>query len=91
MTHLFSQDKLTCASINTHQHVIDYTLAELEERLDPRRFVHIHRTTIVNVAFVQELYPGVGGGLLVRLKDDRKTELSVARDRVRERKPRLGI
>ena len=30
-------------------------------------------------------------GLLVRLKDERKTELSVARDRVRELKDRLGI
>jgi hypothetical protein len=29
--------------------------------------------------------------VLVRLKDDRKTELSVARDRVRELKQRLGI
>jgi len=27
----------------------------------------------------------------VRLKDDQKTELSVARDRVRELKDRLGI
>jgi hypothetical protein len=29
--------------------------------------------------------------VLVRLKDDRKTELSVARDRVRNLKDRLGI
>jgi DNA-binding LytR/AlgR family response regulator len=52
--------------------------------------VRIHRATIVNVAFVQEIYPGVDG-LLVRLKDDGKTELSVARDRVRALKERLGI
>jgi DNA-binding LytR/AlgR family response regulator len=42
------------------------------------------------VAFIQELHPGVDG-LLVRLKDDRNTELSVARDRVRALKERLGI
>ena len=65
-------------------------MTELESHLDARRFVRIHRATIVNVAFVQELYPGVDG-LLVRLKDERKTELSVARDRVRELKDRLGI
>jgi hypothetical protein len=29
--------------------------------------------------------------MLIRLKDDRKTELSVARDRVRDLKDRLGI
>jgi hypothetical protein len=33
----------------------------------------------------------VDGGVLVRLKDEQKTELSVARDRVRELKQRLGI
>jgi hypothetical protein len=42
------------------------------------------------VAFVQELYPGVDG-VSVRLKDDLKTELTVARDRVRDLKTRLGI
>jgi hypothetical protein len=29
--------------------------------------------------------------MLIRLKDDRKTELAVARDRVRDLKDRLGI
>ena len=45
----------------------------------------------MNTGFVQELYPAVDGGVLVRLKDDLKTELSVARDRVRDLKTRLGI
>ena len=62
-----------------------------ESRLDVRRFVRIHRGAIVNVAFVQELRPSVDAGLLVRLKDERQTELAVARDRVRELKDRLGI
>ena len=67
--------------------------------------MRIHRATIVNAAFVQELFPGVdalrqaqgaqseprGGGVFIRLKDEKKTELSVARDRVRELKDRLGI
>jgi two-component system LytT family response regulator len=90
ITHFFSKDKLTFAVCSGREHAIDQTLAELEAELDPRRFVRIHRATIVNVAFVQELYPGVDG-LLVRLKDEGKTELSVARDRVRELKERLGI
>ncbi len=104
VTHFFSKDKLTFAVVNGREHVVDSTLNELEARLDARRFVRIHRATIVNVAFVQELYPGVDalrqaqgapsesrGGVLVRLKDERNTELSVARDRVRELKQRLGI
>lgn len=89
ITHFFSKDKLTFAVSGGREHVVDFTLAELEERLDRRRFVRIHRATIVNVAFVQEIYPGVDG-VLLRLKEG-GPELSVARDRVRELKDRLGI
>lgn len=91
ISHFVAREKLTFAVAGGRERVIDYTLAQLEERLDPRRFVRTHRATIVNVAFVQELYPGVDGGVLLRLKDDAQTELSVARDRVRELKERLGI
>jgi two-component system LytT family response regulator len=91
ITHFFSKDKLTFAVANGREHVIDHTLSELETRLDAKRFVRIHRATIVNTAFVQELDAWVDGGVVVRLKDEKKTELSVARDRVRDLKDRLGI
>ena len=105
ISHFSSKDKLTFAVVNGHEHIIDHTLTELEAQLDARRFVRIHRATIVNIAFVQELFPAVDGalrqaqgapsesrgGMLVRLRDEKKTELSVARDRVRDLKRRLGI
>ena len=91
VSHFISRDKLTFACAGGREHVVDFTLNELEARLDPRRFARIHRATIVNLPFVQELFPAVDGGLLVRLKDEQKTELSVARDRVRELKDRLGV
>jgi two-component system, LytTR family, response regulator len=91
VSHFIAKDKLTFAIVNGREHVVGYTLAELEERLDARRFVRIHRGTLANTGFVQELFPDVDGGLVVRLKDDPKTQLSVARDRVRELKARLGI
>lgn len=91
VTHFVAKDKLTFACSGGREHVIDLPLTELEARLDPRRFVRIHRSTIVNTSFVHELHGGVDEGVLVRLKDEGKTELSVARDRVRELKERLGI
>src|SRR5580765_2253598 len=91
ISHFTSKDKLTFAVVNGHEHVIDQTLSDLESSLDPRRFTRIHRATIVNLGFVQELFPAVDGGVLVRLKDEKRTELSVARDRVRALKGRLGI
>jgi two-component system LytT family response regulator len=91
ISHFVSKDKLTFAVVSGHEHVVDFTLADLDTRLDPRRFARIHRATIVNTAFIQELFPAVDGGVLVRLKDAGRTELAVARDRVRDLKLQLGI
>ena len=91
VSHFVARDRMTFAIVGGREHVVDYTLAQLEDRLDARRFVRAHRGAIVNVAFVDELYPDVDGGMMVRLKDEKKTVLSVARDRVRSLKERLGI
>ena len=91
ISHFTSKDKLTFA-VRQRPRARDRSHADRARgALDPRRFARIHRATIVNIGFVQELFPAVDGGVLVRLKDEQKTELSVARDRVRELKERLGI
>jgi two-component system LytT family response regulator len=91
VSHLVARDKLTFAVSAGHEHVIDLTLSVLEQQLDPRRFVRIHRSTIVNTAFVHELQSDGDGGVVVRLRDDGGTRLTVARDRVKALKDRLGI
>ncbi len=91
VTHLYAEDKLTFAATPGKNYILDLTIAELEAKLDPQRFVRIHRATLVNVAFVQELYTYFGGKMLMRLKDEKKTELAVSRERVKELKDRLGI
>ena len=42
-------------------HLLRETLTRLEQRLDPRRFLRIHRSTIVNVSRVRELRALPGG------------------------------
>jgi two-component system LytT family response regulator len=91
VTHFFASDKLTFAATPAKNYAVDYTIQELEQKLDPGRFVRIHRATLVNVAHVQELHSWFSGGLMVRLKDPKHTELKVSRDRVRALKQRLGI
>jgi two-component system LytT family response regulator len=91
ISYFVARDKLTYATVGGREHVVDQTLAELEALLESGRFVRIHRTTIVNVAMVSELDRWVDGGVLVRLRDEARTELAVARDRVRELKERLRI
>jgi two-component system LytT family response regulator len=91
VTHIYAKDKLTFAATPGKDHCVDATIAELEERLDPEKFIRIHRSTIVNIECVHELFSWFGGRMLVRLNDAKKTELTVARDRVRELKERLGL
>lgn len=90
VTHLYAQDKLTYASTGDRTVVVDHTLTDLERRLDPNRWVRIHRSAIVNLEFVAELEGGYADAT-VRLKDGGQTRLEVARDRVRTLKDRLGV
>jgi len=91
VTHFFSKDKLTFASTPERSHVVDMTISELEQKLDPARFIRIHRGAILNLDHLLELHGMFGGRMLARLKDGKKTELPVARDRVAALKGRLGL
>jgi len=59
------------------------TLDRLEQRLDPRRFVRVSRTAIVNVDRVAELKPWSHGDWVVVLSDGAKLRLTrTFRDRL---------
>ena len=91
VTHIFAKDKLTYAATPLKNYCLDETINDIEQRLDPKQFVRIHRSTIVNVDYVHELYTWFAGRMLLRLKDEKKTELTVARDRVKALKDRLSL
>jgi two-component system LytT family response regulator len=91
ITHFFAEDKLTFAATESNNHIVDQTIAELEKRLEMKQFVRIHRSTIINLSLVDELHSWFGGRVLVKMKDKNRTELVVARDRVRILKEKLGI
>jgi two-component system LytT family response regulator len=91
VTHFFAGDKLTYAATSAKNYIVDHTIHQLEQKLDPRKFVRIHRATLLNIDFIHELHVWFAGRMLVRLKDEKRTELSVSRDRVRTLKERLGI
>ena len=90
VTHFCAQDKLTYAVSDGKSYCVDQSIAYLEKKLNPKRFFRIHRSTIVNLDWISEVASLPGGMLSVRLKDARKTVLTVARDRAREFRLRLG-
>jgi two-component system LytT family response regulator len=91
VTHFFARDKLTYAATEARNYVVDHTVSDLEQRLDPKHFCRIHRSTLVNLAWAKEVDAWFAGRLLLRLKDAKRTELQVARERAQELKKRLGI
>jgi two-component system, LytTR family, response regulator len=60
-------------------HLLREPLRDLERRLDPRRFVRIHRSTIVNLRSVKELQPYFHGDYVVILRDGTRLRLSRSR------------
>ena len=91
VTHVFSRDRATYAATQRGEHMLDASIVELERKLDPGKFLRIHRGTLVNLTWVSELHADLGGRLLVRLRGDARHELVVSRDRVRPLKDRLGL
>jgi two-component system LytT family response regulator len=91
VTHFFARDKLTYAATAAKSYVVDHTIQELEQKIDPRKFVRIHRAILLNLDYVHELHTWFAGRMMVRLKDEKHTELTVSRDRVRALKERLGL
>ncbi len=58
-------------------HLIREKLTNLEMRLDPRDFMRVHRSTIVNLDRIKSLHPLFNGDQLIILKDG--TELNLSR------------
>ena len=59
-------------------HLIRETLQSLEGRLNPEKFLRIHRSTLVNLDRIRELQPIFHGDYLVKLNDG--TELTLSRN-----------
>jgi two-component system LytT family response regulator len=51
-------------------------MSQLEAKLDPLKFVRIHRTTIVNVDRIKEMNPLFNGDQLITLRDGRQLTMS---------------
>jgi DNA-binding LytR/AlgR family response regulator len=91
VTHLVARDRGVYAVTASGEHLVDATLAELERRLDPARFLRIHRAAVVQLAWIEEVHAHFGGRLIIRLRDGKRTEVEVSRDRTRLLKERLGL
>jgi two-component system, LytTR family, response regulator len=59
-----------------HQHILRQTIQSLEDTLDPKQFVRIHRSILVRKAAVRGLHPLFHGDYLVKLSNGVELTLS---------------
>jgi two-component system LytT family response regulator len=57
-------------------HLLRETMSGLEARLDPTKFLRIHRSTLVNIERIQELQPWFHGDYVVLLRNGTRLTLS---------------
>jgi two-component system, LytTR family, response regulator len=62
-------------STATETHLLRETMAHLEERLDPRGFVRVHRSFIVNLKYVKEVRRETNGDSVVIMDSGNKVAL----------------
>jgi DNA-binding LytR/AlgR family response regulator len=81
-----ADDKYTCVRTANAEHLIRTPIAELAAQLDPKRFVQIHRSTIVNLDHLAGTRRDEASRLFVRLRGHAQ-ELPVSRAYVHRFKP----
>jgi two-component system LytT family response regulator len=75
--------------VGDRRYIVRESLNTLEQRLDPRVFMRIHRSVIVRLELVDVFLRGEGGDYEVQLKNG--TRLRVSRSRREALEQRLGV
>ena len=70
---------------NGRRHLIREAMQTLEERLDPGKFMRVHRSMIVRLDLVEALHRGTGGDYEVQLKGGARVKVSRSRREALER------
>ena len=65
--------------VGRKSHLLREKMHDLEGRLDPAKFVRIHRSVIVNLDRIKEMHPHFNGDYIVVLEDGRQLRLSRTR------------
>ena len=76
VSRLSAEDKYVRVFSEGAEHLVRQTLKSLEPRLDPRLFVRVHRSEILNLGAIARMEPWSHGDALLLLKDGRSVVLS---------------
>lgn len=83
--YFYSQEKATfCVTDENRNFILDYTLEQLEEMLDPTLFYRINRKYLVRSSAIQDIISFTNSRLKLVLKGSQDNDIIVARERVQE-------
>jgi two-component system LytT family response regulator len=71
-------DYYACLHVGSKSYMLRETIKQLAETLDPRKFVRVHRSAIVNIAQVREILRGGRSEGWVQLASGRRLKMSKA-------------
>jgi two-component system, LytTR family, response regulator len=71
-----AQEKYVRLHTTNGSYLLREAIGSLEGRLDPREFMRVHRSTIVRIARVREMYRGPGDDYVIVLHDGTQLALS---------------
>ena len=74
-------ETVTLATLDGRRFVIDYTLEQLENLLDPALFSRLNRQVLAQLPAVRRLLPHLGGKLLVELNPAPTGDVLVSKER----------
>lgn len=89
--YVMAKDDYSYLFTDGERYLSTISLAQLEQKLEPRGFFRVHRRFLVNLSQVREVVPMYGGTLLLTLKDTAATQVPVSRRRVPSLKKALGL
>lgn len=83
--YFFSQEKTSfCYTTEARSFILDFTLEQLEEMVDPARYFRINRKYLVSAAAIQDIVSYTNSRLKLVLKNSPDKDIIVARERVQE-------
>jgi DNA-binding LytR/AlgR family response regulator len=83
--YFYSQDKATfCHTIENRNHILDFTLEQLEDIIDPLAYFRVNRKYYVRAEAIQDIISYTNSRLRLALKNSQDNDVIVARERVQE-------
>jgi DNA-binding LytR/AlgR family response regulator len=81
--------RLVYAHVDGDRYMTNFTLKELEERLDPEVIFRAHKSRLVNLTHVRAIVPWFGGRFKLVMRDQKASEVELSRAQARELRARM--